>query len=78
MIVPAVRNINTILILLECLKWKKLLAIKKKRSINIGYIAGYILNAATNSPCNNRFAERCIPQPGHSIPNNFLLRHGSM
>ncbi len=39
-------------------------------------MAGYILNASTKSPFNKKAIDRCMPQPGHSIPNIFLLRQG--
>lgn len=41
-------------------------------------MAGYILNASTNSPFKSKTKARCVPQPRHSIPNSFLLIQGNM
>lgn len=39
-------------------------------------MAGYILKAATNSPCNKKTIDLCNPHPIHSKPKSFLLKHG--
>jgi len=66
------------IILFECLnlnlKFKK---IKENNKINVK-IAGYMLNAAIKSPLIIKAKERCIPQPGQSIPKSCLLRQGNM
>lgn len=75
---PAVVSIKINFIWSANLNLTKMFKIKKNNNDTMGYMAGYILNASKNSPCNNRCAERCIPQPGHSTPKNFLLRQGSI
>jgi hypothetical protein len=49
-----------------------------KSRLSNGYTAGYITNAATNSPFKRKAKERCKPQPKHSTPKNFLFKQGSM
>jgi hypothetical protein len=65
-------------IVLECLKGNSLLIPKKAKSINIGYMAGYIRKADMNSPFIKNKAERCKPQPGQSMPNNCFVKQGSI
>lgn len=44
----------------------------KPRVNNTGSKAGYILKLAIKSPLSNSIKDRCMPQPGQSIPNNCL------
>lgn len=44
----------------------------KPKSAIIGIVAGYNFSDCKKSPCNNAKIDRCIPQPGQSIPVNDL------
>lgn len=69
---------KVIIILLENLNGLKVFMPTTKNNKTSVYIAGYILKAATNSPCSNNEKLRCKPQPIHSAPNSFLFKQGNM
>jgi len=52
--------------------------IKNAKRSSIGYIAGYMLNAAKNSPLNKKSIARCIPHPGQSKPQSCFVKQGSI
>ncbi len=63
---------------LRCLALKiLLLANSSTKGIKVK-IAGYILKASKNCPSKSSNTDRCNPHPGHSRPNNSLLRHGNI
>lgn len=69
---------NIVIILFPVLKFLKVfMPINPNSAIN-EYSPGYIKKDSTICPLSNNAIERCKPQPIHSKPNNFLLRHGSM
>ena len=69
---------NIFIILLECFMLKNIFTPIKEKRKSKGYIAGYILNAAINSPLNKKTTDRCKPQPKHSKSNSCLLKHGNI
>tara|TARA_R110000868_G_scaffold358814_5_gene620577 strand:- start:105 stop:329 length:225 start_codon:yes stop_codon:yes gene_type:complete len=56
---------------------KKFNPINRTKGIKI-YIAGYMLNAAMNSPCIMSANDLCIPHPGHSTPKSVLFKQGNI
>lgn len=71
-------TIKVIMILLEYLIVKKLSTNKKPNKGIMVNMAGYMVKASIKSPLSKKEIARWAPQPGHSMPNNFLLRQGSM
>jgi hypothetical protein len=62
----------------ECLIVKNLSKAIKLNNKSMGYIAGYISKAALNSPRTKCSNDLCIPHPGQSKPNNFLVKQGNI
>ena len=62
----------------SCFKFNRFLIIKNANSAIMGYMAGYILKAATNSPLNKNNKDLCKPHPGQSIPKNCFVKQGSI
>lgn len=74
---PTVITIKTLVMTLEYFNLSVFPNNKKENKIIIGYRAGYILKASTNSPLNSNKADRCNPQPGQSTPNICFVKQGS-